>query len=88
MQSIALSYSMVAEDALITGAGPIDVGHSYMQNAAQEMVISDSNKFRLKIAEKMGADRTINITNENIEDCFQELKISNGFDIDSKCQQP
>ena len=79
----ALSYSMVAEDVLITGAGPIGCMATAICKmlGARNVVISDSNKFRLKIAEKMGADRTINITNENIEDCFQELKISNGFDI-------
>ena len=79
----ALSYSMVAEDVLITGAGPIGCMATAICKmlGARNVVISDSNKFRLQIAEKMGADRTINITNENIEDCFQELKISNGFDI-------
>ena len=79
----ALSYSMVAEDVLITGAGPIGCMATAICKmlGARNVVISDNNKFRLKIAEKMGADRTINITNENIEDCFQELKISNGFDI-------
>jgi len=73
----ALSYSMVAEDVLITGAGPIGCMATAICKmlGARNVVISDSNKFRLQIAEKMGADRTINITNQNIEDCFQELKI-------------
>ena len=45
------------------------------------MVVSDNNSYRLNLASKMGADKVVNISKENIEDCFQELKISNGFDI-------
>lgn len=79
----ALSYSMVAEDVLITGAGPIGCMAASICKAlgARNVVVSDNNSYRLKLADKMGADKTININSENIEDCFDKLKISNGFDI-------
>jgi len=48
---------------------------------ARNIVVSDINDYRLKLAAKMGADRIVNIKNEKIEDCFNELKISSGFDI-------
>ena len=79
----ALSYSMVAEDVLITGAGPIGCMAASICKilGARNVVVSDNNSYRLKLASKMGADKTINISKEKIEDCFEELKISSGFDI-------
>ena len=79
----ALSYSMVAEDVLITGAGPIGCMAASICKVlgARNVVVSDNNSYRLNLASKMGADKVVNISKENIEDCFQELKISNGFDI-------
>ena len=78
-----LSFSMVAEDVLITGAGPIGcMATSICKHlGARNVVVSDINNYRLELATKMGADRIVNIQNEKIEDCFSELKISSGFDI-------
>ena len=62
----ALSYSMVAEDVLITGAGPIGCMAASICKilGARNVVVSDNNSYRLKLASKMGADKTINISKE------------------------
>ncbi len=79
----ALSFGMVAEDVLITGAGPIGCMTAAICKmiGARNVVVTDVNDYRLDLADKMGADRIINVQNEKIVDCFDELKIANGFDI-------
>jgi len=79
----ALSFGMVAEDVLITGAGPIGCMAAAICKmiGARNVVVTDVNDYRLDLADKMGADRIINVQNEKIVDCFYELKIANGFDI-------
>lgn len=79
----ALSFGMVAEDVLITGAGPIGCMAAAIckQIGARNVVVTDVNDYRLALAYKMGADQTVNVSNEKIEDHFAELKIANGFDI-------
>ena len=79
----ALSYEMVGEDVLITGAGPIGIMAVAICNfvGARNVVITDVNDYRLDLARKMGATRTINILNESISDCYSELNMTNGFDI-------
>ncbi len=79
----ALSFDMVAEDVLITGAGPIGIIATAICKfvGARHVVITDHNDYRLNLARKMGASRTVNITRERIEDTFKELNITHGFDI-------
>ena len=79
----ALSFEMVAEDALITGAGPIGCMAAAIckKVGARNVVVTDINNYRLNLAKKMGADTVINIQNENITDCYEKLRINNGFDI-------
>jgi threonine 3-dehydrogenase len=79
----ALSFGMVAEDVLITGAGPIGCMAAAICKmiGARNVVVTDVNDYRLDLADKMGADRIINVNEEKIVDCFPELKIANGFDI-------
>lgn len=78
----ALSFEMVAEDILITGAGPIGIMAVAICNfvGARHVVISDVNDYRLNLAKEMGASRTVNVRQEKIEDVFSELNMSNGFD--------
>jgi len=68
---------------LITGAGPIGCMAAAIckQIGARNVVVTDVNDYRLDLAGKMGADCTVNVRNEKIEDRFAELKIANGFDI-------
>ena len=79
----ALSFEMVAEDVLITGAGPIGIMAVAICNfvGARHVVITDVNDYRLDLARKMGASRAINVSHERISDVFEELNMSNGFDV-------
>ena len=79
----SLSFEMVAEDVLITGAGPIGCMAASIckKIGARNVVVTDISDFRLKLAKKMGADAVINIKREKITDCFKKLRIDAGFDI-------
>jgi threonine 3-dehydrogenase len=78
-----LSYEMVGEDVLITGAGPIGIMSVAICKfvGARNIVITDTNNFRLNLAKDLGATKTINVKNNSIIDCYKELNITNGFDI-------
>jgi threonine 3-dehydrogenase len=79
----ALSYDMVGEDVLITGAGPIGIMAVAICKfvGARNIVITDTNDYRLNIAKSVGASQTINIQKNQISDYYDKLDISNGFDI-------
>jgi threonine 3-dehydrogenase len=79
----ALSFDLVGEDVLITGAGPIGImAVSIAKKAgARYVVISDVNDYRLDLARKMGADLTINVTRNKISDAISQLKMLEGFDV-------
>ncbi len=79
----ALSFEMIAEDTLITGAGPIGCMAAAIckKVGARNVVVTDINNYRLDLAKKMGADMVVNIQNENISDYYKKLRITNGFDI-------
>ena len=79
----ALSYEMVGEDVLITGAGPIGIMAVAICKfvGARNIVITDVNEYRLELARKLGATKAINISKENIKDYYTELNMVNGFDV-------
>lgn len=79
----ALSFDMVGEDVLITGAGPIGIMAVAIAKkiGARHVVISDVNDYRLKLATKMGASRTVNVMHESIKDVMPELNIKEGYDV-------
>ena len=79
----ALSYEMVGEDVLITGAGPIGIMAVAICNfvGARNVVITDVNDYRLDLARKLGATKAINVSKETITDCFPELNMVSGFDV-------
>lgn len=79
----ALSFDLVGEDVLITGAGPIGIMAAAICRhvGARHVVITDVNDYRLELAEKMGATRVVNAQNENLEDVMQKLGMTEGFDI-------
>ena len=78
----ALSFDLVGEDVLITGAGPIGVMAAAICRhcGAQRIVVTDVNDFRLSLAARMGATRTVNVTRTSIEEARREMGII-GFDI-------
>ncbi|HET7649462.1 MAG TPA: L-threonine 3-dehydrogenase, partial [Gammaproteobacteria bacterium] len=79
----ALSFDLVGEDVLITGAGPIGCMAVAIAKhvGARNVVITDVNDYRLDLARKMGATRAINVTQQKIEDVMKELGMKEGFDV-------
>jgi threonine 3-dehydrogenase len=79
----ALSFDLVGEDVLITGAGPIGVMAVAIARfaGARHVVITDVNDYRLKLARKMGASRALNVTRETIDDTMRDLGMEEGFDV-------
>ena len=79
----ALSWDLVAEDVLITGAGPIGCMAAAVCRfaGARHVVVTDPNPFRLDLARQLGATRTINIDQESLTDVKDELDMKEGFDI-------
>ena len=79
----ALSFDLVGEDVLITGAGPIGIMAVAICKhvGARNVVITDVNPYRLDLAKKMGATRAVNVANENLEDVMSELGMTEGFDV-------
>ena len=78
----ALSFDLVGEDVLITGAGPIGIMAAAICRhcGAQRIVVTDVNDYRLALAAKMGATLTVNVRRESIERARARLGII-GFDI-------
>ena len=78
-----LSYGMVGEDVLITGAGPIGIMAVAICKfvGARNVVITDVNEYRLDLARKLGATKAINVSQERIEDHYSDLNMTNGFDV-------
>lgn len=79
----ALSFDILGEDVLITGAGPIGcMAAAVAKHAgARHIVITDVNPFRLELAEKMGATLTIDVTRETIAAAQEKLCMNEGFDV-------
>jgi threonine 3-dehydrogenase len=79
----ALSYDLLGEDVLITGAGPIGImAIAVAKHAgARYVVITDVNPDRLELAKKMGPTRVVDAKNESLSDVMNELGMKEGFDI-------
>lgn len=79
----ALSFDLVGEDVLITGAGPIGIMAVAIAKhvGARHIVITDLNEYRLDLAEKMGATRTVNVGKEKLSEVLGELGMEEGFDV-------
>ena len=79
----ALSFDLVGEDVLITGAGPIGIMAAGIASkvGARHVVITDVNDYRLELARKMGATRAVNPKKENLKSVMGELGMKEGFDV-------
>ena len=79
----ALSFDLVGEDVLITGAGPIGIMAVAIAKyaGARHVVITDVNDYRLGLALEMGATRALNVKHESIDDAMNELGMEEGFDV-------
>ncbi|MFK4017359.1 L-threonine 3-dehydrogenase [Cobetia marina] len=79
----ALAFDVVGEDVLITGAGPIGIMAAAVIRhiGARHVVITDVNDYRLALAERMGATRTVNVSRESLKEVMAELDMHEGFDV-------
>jgi threonine 3-dehydrogenase len=79
----ALSYDLLGEDVLITGAGPIGImAIAVAKHAgARFVVITDINPARLELAAKMGATRVVDVRKEKLDDVMNDLGMKEGFDV-------
>nr|WP_240194376.1 L-threonine 3-dehydrogenase [Desulfopila inferna] len=79
----ALSFDVLGEDVLITGAGPIGcMAAAVARHAgARHIVVTDVNPYRLRLAEKMGATLVIDVTCENLAAAQEKLCMKEGFDV-------
>ncbi len=79
----ALSFNVVGEDVLITGAGPIGLMAIGIvrQIGARYVIVTDVNPYRLDLAKKMGATRVVDVRTEKLEDVIAELGMKEGIDV-------
>jgi threonine 3-dehydrogenase len=79
----ALSFPVLGEDVLITGAGPIGLmAIAVVRHAGcRYVVVSDVNPYRLELAKKMGATLTVDVRHAKVRDVQQQLGMVEGFDV-------
>nr|WP_218109996.1 L-threonine 3-dehydrogenase [Oligoflexus tunisiensis] len=79
----ALSFDLVGEDVLITGAGPIGIMAAAIAKhvGARHVVVTDINDYRLELAKQLGATRIVNVARENLPDVMREIGMVEGFDV-------
>ncbi|MGC0248983.1 L-threonine 3-dehydrogenase, partial [Pseudactinotalea sp. Z1748] len=79
----ALKFSVVGEDVLITGAGPIGLMAAAVVRhvGARYIAITDVSAPRLALAERMGVDLSVDVSKTSIEWAFGELGLKEGFDV-------
>ncbi len=78
-----LSFPVLGEDVLVTGAGPIGIMSAAIARhaGARHVVITDVNEYRLDLAKRMGVTRAVNVANEKLADVQKELGMDEGFDV-------
>ena len=79
----ALSFPVLGEDVLITGAGPIGVmATAVVRHAgARFVVVTDVNPYRLRLAKTMGATLALDVREQRIQEAQQQLGMKEGFDV-------
>jgi len=79
----ALSFDLLGEDVLITGAGPIGIMAAAVARhaGARYVVITDVNPYRLELARKVGVTRAVDVREVRLADVQSQLNMSEGFDV-------
>ena len=79
----ALTYNVLGEDVLIAGAGPIGIMAAAIAKfcGARHVVVTDLNDYRLDLAKKLGATRTVNLRQETLTDVMKKIGMTEGFDV-------
>ncbi len=79
----ALSFDLVGEDVLVTGAGPIGIMAAAVARhvGARHVVITDVNQDRLDLAARVADVVTVNVTKQDLAETVSKLKMREGFDV-------
>ncbi len=79
----ALSFDLVGEDVLVTGAGPIGIMGALVakRSGARKVVITDINPLRLELAKKVGIEHAVNPKEENLQQVMARIGMKEGFDV-------
>ena len=79
----ALSFDLIGEDVLITGAGPIGIMAGAIANhvGARHVVITDVNEYRMDLARKLGIKTVVDSRKEKLPDVMKKLGMTEGFDV-------
>lgn len=79
----ALSFNLIGEDVLITGAGPVGMMAAAVARhaGARHVVITDVNPFRLKLAQQLGATIAVDTREMSLDHVMQQLNMKEGFDV-------
>lgn len=79
----ALSFDLVGEDLLITGAGPIGIMAAAVSRfvGARHVVVTDVNDYRLELARRTTTCHAVNASRTSLDEVVRELNMSNGFDV-------
>jgi len=79
----ALSFDLVGEDVLVTGAGPIGIMGALVAQkvGARKVVITDLSPFRLDLARRMGIETVVDARSEDLADVMARLGMTEGFDV-------
>jgi threonine 3-dehydrogenase len=79
----ALSFDLVGEDVLVTGAGPIGIMGALVAQAvgARKVVITDINPYRLDLARRLGVHHVVDASREDLHDVMSEEGMREGFDV-------
>ena len=79
----ALSFDLVGEDVLVTGAGPIGIMGALVAQkvGARKVVITDISPFRIDLARKLGVQHVVNAAQEDLSDVMRKIGMTEGFDV-------
>ncbi len=79
----ALSFDLVGEDVLVTGAGPIGIMGALVAQkvGARKTVITDINPYRLNLAREMGVQHVVDTSREQLRDVMDQIGMTEGFDV-------
>lgn len=79
----ALSFDLIGEDVLVTGAGPIGIMGALIaqQVGARKVVITDISDYRISLAKQVGVKHVVNAEREDLNDVMSELDMTEGFDV-------
>ncbi len=79
----ALSFDLVGEDVLVTGAGPIGIMGALVAQkvGARKVVITDISPYRIDLAKRLGVQHVVNAAEETLSDVMTRIGMTEGFDV-------